>query len=275
MLISLRYIFVTAVLLATFLPESHAQRRRKPRIWEGFSVTGRAGANHFYGDLVDNGKTNFTLGFTADKELNTFLTARASIMGGKMSGTQFTTGDIENAWFDNIYTELNVGATFRPLNVLLGYFKQRTLNPYIIGQVGALYYNATKYWGVYGGNFNQEFGSIWNETSGITPTISGGLGLSVWVNSQWSVNIEAIGTVPFTDELDAHKEYELPSGGVVQTKANDFYYTTSIGITYLIDDSRWKNEPKYNRKAYLKTRSQYRSSSRRNLKSINKKRRRR
>ncbi|MBS2212424.1 hypothetical protein KEM09_13490 [Carboxylicivirga mesophila] len=273
--LSLRYIIVIAVLLATILPESHAQRRRKPKIWEGFSVTGRVGANHFFGDLVDDGRTHLSLGINADKELNTFLTARASIMGGKMSGTQYTTGNQENAWFDNIYTEFNVGATFRPLNILLGYYKQRTINPYVIGQIGALYYNATKYWGVYGGNFGQDFGSVWNETSGITPTFSGGFGLSLWLNSQWSINIEGIGTFPFTDELDAHKEYELPGGGVVQTEANDFYYTTSIGITYLIDDSRWKNEPKYNRKAYLKTRSQYRSSSKKNLRSINKKRRRR
>ncbi len=272
---SLRYIIVIAVILSCVLPETSAQRRRKPRIWEGFSVSGRLGANHFYGDLVDDGRTRYTLGFTADKELNTYLSARASIMGGSMAGIQYSSEGLHNAWFDNFYTEFNIGATFRPLNVLLGYFKQRSLNPYVIGQVGAMYYSATKYWGVYGNEFGEEYGSVWNETSGVTPTISGGLGISYWINSQWSINIEAVGTAPFSDEIDAHKEYELPTGGVVQTEANDFFYTTSIGITYLIDDSRWKNEPKYNRKAYLKTRSQYRSSSKKNLKSINKKRRRR
>lgn len=273
--LSLRYIIVIAVILTCLLPEANAQRRHKPQIWEGFSVTGRLGANHFYGDLVDDGRTRYTLGFTADKELNTFLSLRASVMGGAMAGTQFSSDNLKNAWFNNVYTEFNVGATFRPLNVLLGYFKQRSLNPYIIGQVGAMYYSATKYWGVYGANFDKGFGSVWNETSGVTPTLSGGLGISYWINSQWSINIEAIGTVPFTDELDAHKEYEVPGGGVIQTAANDFYYTTSVGVTFLIDDSRWKNEPKYNRKAYLKTRSQYRSSSKKNLKSINKKRRKR
>ncbi|WP_430809997.1 MULTISPECIES: hypothetical protein [unclassified Carboxylicivirga] len=218
-----------------------------------------------------------TGGVTAEKELTTFLAARASLMGGKMSGTQFASDDTENAWFDNFYGEFNVGATFKPLNVLLGYFKQRTFNPYVIGQVGLIYYNATKYWGVYGQSFTPpfEYGSVWNESSGITPSFSGGLGLSLWINSQWSVNVEAVGTVPFTDELDGHKEYEVPGGGIIQTESNDFYYTTSVGLTFLINDSRWKNEPKYNRKAYMKTRSHYRSSSKRNLKSINKKRRKR
>ncbi|WP_439183488.1 hypothetical protein [Carboxylicivirga taeanensis] len=271
---SLRTIIIIAILIATVLPESVAQRRRRSTIWEGFSVTGRLGANHFYGDLVDDGRTHLSLGVNADKELTTFLSARASIMGGEMSGIQLSAPGINNAWFDNTYGEFNVGVTFRPIDVLFGYFKQRSINPYIIGQVGALYYSATKYYGVYGAGFDQEYGSVWNEASGITPTFSGGLGISLWINSQWSVNIEGIGTVPFTDDLDAHKEYEIPGGGVVQTESNDFYYTTSIGITYLIDDSRWRNEPKYNRKAYLKTRSQYRGSSKRNSKAIKRKRRR-
>ncbi len=259
------------------LPESEAQRRRKPRIWEGFSVTGRAGANYFYGDFVDEGRTHITLGAVAEKELNTYLSGRVSIMGGKMSGVQFAADDgVKNAWFDNAYTELNFGASFRPLNILLGYFKQRSFNPYVIGQVGALYYNATKYWGVYSNGFPDfEYGDVWNEASGVTATVSGGLGISYWISSQLSINLEAIGTVPFSDELDAHKEYELPGGGVKQTESNDFYYTTSVGVTFLIDDSRWKNAPKYNRKAYLKTRSQYKKSSKKNIKSINKKRRKR
>ncbi|MBR8534887.1 hypothetical protein KDU71_04885 [Carboxylicivirga sediminis] len=276
--LSLRYIIVIAVLLATILPESYAQRRRKPKIWEGFSVTGRVGANHFFGDLVDDGRTHLSLGINADKELNTFLTARASIMGGKMSGTQFaySAGNPDPnriyAYFDNVYSELNVGATFRPLNVLLGYYKQRSFNPYVIGQVGMLYYSASEY---YGNGSGQPDGSLWREKSGITASISGGLGISYWINSQWSVNIEGIGTFPTTDELDAHSEWTNGAGEIIKTASNDFYYTTSVGITYLIDDSRWKNEPKYNRKAYLKTRSQYRSSSKKNLRSINKKRRRR
>lgn len=276
--LSLRYIIVIAVILTCLLPEANAQRRRKPQIWEGFSVTGRLGANHFYGDLVDDGRTRYTLGFTADKELNTYLSLRGSLMGGVMAGTQFAYADGKPdqnsiyAYFDNIYTEFNVGATFRPLNVLLGYFKQRSLNPYVIGQVGMIYYSASEY---YGNSSGYPDGTLWREKSGITPSLSGGLGLSYWINSQWSINIEGIGTVPFTDELDAHSEWTSGNGEIVQTAANDFYYTTSVGVTFLIDDSRWKNEPKYNRKAYLKTRSQYRSSSKKNLKSINKKRRKR
>jgi len=276
--LSLRYFIVTIVLISIFLPESNAQRRRKPKIWEGFSVTARAGANYFYGDLVDDGRTHISLGFNADKELTTFLSARASIMGGKMSGTQFAYSDGKQdpssiyAYFDNVYTEFNVGATFKPLNVLLGYYKQRSFNPYVIGQVGMVYYSASEY---YGNGSGKEEDSKWRDKSGISPTVSGGFGLSYWINSQWSVNFEAIGTFPTTDELDAHSEWENGAGEIVKTAANDFYYTTTVGISFLIDDSRWKNEPKYNRKAYLKTRSQYRSASKKNLKSINKKRRKR
>ena len=276
--LSLRYFIVLIVLLSTFLPESNAQRRRKPKIWEGFSVTGRLGANHFYGDLVDDGRTNISLGFTAEKELNTFLSARASIMGGQMSGSQIA-GDKSDpnliyAYFDNIYTEFNGGVTFRPLNIMLGYYKQRSFNPYVIGQVGLIYYNASEYFGN-GNNQGATDGSLWREKNGISAAISGGFGLSYWINSQWSINVEAIGTIPTTDELDGHSEWSPPppSDVVYKTEANDFYYTTSIGITFLIDDSRWKNEPKYNRKAYLKTRSQYKSGSKRNLKSVNRKRR--
>ncbi|MCU4157723.1 hypothetical protein J1N10_17240 [Carboxylicivirga sp. A043] len=274
--LSLRYFIVLIVLLSTILPESNAQRRRKPKIWEGFSVTGRVGATHYFGDLVDDGQTHFAAGFVGEKELNTFLGGRLSLMGGKMSGTQNSSAGTKNGWFENTFTELSAGVSFKPLNVLLGYYKQRAFNPYLVANVGALYFSATKYWGVYGNNFpGVEYGDVWNEVSKVTATASGGIGLSYWINSQWSVNIEAIGTVPFTDDLDAHSSYELPGGGTVVTENNDFYYVTSVGLTFLIDDSRWKNEPKYNRKAYLKTRSQYKNSSKKNLKSISKKRRKR
>jgi len=276
--LSLRYLVLLVVILSTLLPEAYAQRRRKPRIWEGFSVTGRVGANHFFGDLVDDGRTNVSLGFVAEKELSVSFAARSSIMLGAMSGTQFvnSSGDKTDnntyAYFDNMYTEFNIGGTFKPLNEILGYFRQRSFNPYIVGQIGAVYYNATEN---YGAGSGRPHGEEWRKKSGISATIAGGMGLSYWVNSQWSVNIEAIGTLPFTDELDAHSEWTNGIGEVIQTDARDFYYTTSIGLTYIINDSRWKNEPKYNRKAYLKTRSQMRRPHRSNLKSISKKRRRR
>ncbi|MCG8582545.1 MAG: DUF6089 family protein [Bacteroidales bacterium] len=276
--LSLRYFIILIVLLSTTLAESEAQRRRKPRIWEGFSVSGRIGANYFYGDLVDDGRTHVSLGFNADKEINTYLALRASIMTGKMSGKQIagdkSDPDLIYAYFDNFYTELNAGATFKPLNLFMGYFRQRSFNPYVIGQVGMIYYGASEYYGN-GNDQGVPDGTLWREKNGISPSVAGGLGLSYWINSQWSINVEAIGTLPFSDELDGHSEWSSPDGTVYQTDANDFYYTTTVGITFLIDDSRWKNEPKYNRKAYLKTRSQYRSSSKKNLKSISKKRRKR
>ena len=117
----------------------------------------------------------------------------------------------------------------------------------------------------------------WRVKSGVTPSLGGGFGVSYWINPKWSVNIEYIGTVPFTDELDAHSVWyndPINEVGLHHTDANDFYYTATIGLTYIINDSRWKNEPKYNRKAYLKTRNQMRRGSSTNLKRISKQRRR-
>ncbi len=274
----LRYFVLLIVVLSTVLSEANAQRRRKPRIWEGFSIAGQVGGNHFFGDLVDDSRSSISLGVIAEKELSTYLSARISLMGGTMNGTQhaYSDGSAINyvgdvyAYFNNIYSEFNIGASFRPLNLLLGYYKQRSFNPYIIGQIGMLYYSASEF---YGDGSGYDHSTHWRDKDGITASIAAGGGLSYWINSQWSANIELIGTFPTTDELDAHSEWIAADGTIYQTEANDFYYTTTIGIRYLIDDSRWKNEPKYNRKAYLKTRSQMRSSSKKNLKSIKRKRR--
>lgn len=276
----LRYFILLITLLLTILPESSAQRRRKPGIWEGFSVSGQIGGNYFFGDLVDDSRTNFTIGVVAEKQLSTYISGRASIMAGAMSGTQhaYSSGDLIDytgnvyAYFNNVYGEFNIGASFSPLNLMFGYFRQRSFNPYIIGQMGMLYYDAAEFYGD-GSGYDQA--THWRDKSGITGVVSGGLGLSYQMNSQWSLNLEALGSLPTTDELDAHSRWIDQNGGIHETDANDFYYTTSIGLKYLIDDSRWKNAPKYNRKAYLKRKSQMRNSSKKNIKSISKKRRKR
>jgi hypothetical protein len=239
--------------------------------------------NIFYGDLVDKSRSNISIGVVAERELSTYLSGRLQLMGGQMSGEQ-TQGDAGGifAHFKNTYTDFSVGASFKPLNLLLGYYKQRAINPYVIGQVGMAFYSATEYFGDVAASISSGINvdDEWRSYSSISPIVSGGFGISYWINSQWSINIEGIGTLPFSDEMDAHSEwYDLKDHPnpttMYQTDANDFYYTATVGVTFLINDSRWKNEPKYNRKAYLKTRDQMRHYNKKNLKSIKRRRKKR
>lgn len=272
---SYRYLILTLVVFA-FVSQADAQRRRRSTLWDGVRLTPRAGINMFYGDLVDQSRTSYSFGGVIDKELMPSLSARIQLMGGNMKGEQKfdDTGDL-TTYFTNYYTDFMIGATFKPLDVALGYFKQRTFNPYILAQTGVIYYNTKTYYGPHG----YEPNTLRHNISGVSPTVSGGIGLSFWINSIMSVNAEYTATLPFTDMVDGHKDwmYDDSNGNtiVVQTDAYDFYYTATLGVSFLLNDSKWKNEPKYNRKAYLKTRKQMNSSSRKNLKSINKKRRRR
>nr|WP_321451805.1 hypothetical protein [uncultured Carboxylicivirga sp.] len=271
----LRYVILTLTVFA-FISQASAQRRRRSTFWDGVRLTPRAGINMFYGDLVDQSRTSYTLGGVAEKELMPSLSARVQLMGGNMKGEQIN-GDQDElyAYFKNYYADFMVGASFKPLDLAVGYFKQRTFNPYLFGQFGVMYYNTKTWYGPAGYIPN----TLRHQVSGITPTVSGGIGFSVWINSVVSVNAEYIASMPFSDMVDGHKEwmYDGPDGNVivVQTDASDFYYTATLGVSFLLKDSKWKNEPKYNRKAYLKTRKQMNASSRKHLKSINKRRRRR
>ncbi len=163
-----------------------------------------------------------------------------------------------------MYIDAALGVSFRPLDLILGYYKQRPFNPYIFLQGGIIYYDATE-------EFHEGYpvpDAPDRLRSGVSPQVSFGPGLSYWINPRISIRAELNGTYVFGDEVDGHKEWESPDGTVHPTKDNDYYYTVTAGVTYLINDSRWKNDPKYNRKAYLQTRSIYRKSS---LKSYNKK----
>ncbi len=270
---SSKYILFSLICLFILTLNANAQRRRKPTFFEGTTVGPRAGVNMFFGDLVDKSRTSISFGGVAEKELSKYISGRLQLNVGQMKGEQIPPESEEAyAYFKNFYTELSVGASFKPLNLMFGYYKQRSFNPYIIGQIGIIQYS-TKEW--YGPASGQTPDELWRQFSKISPIVSAGGGLSYWVNSRLSANVEFIGTLPFTDLLDGHKEWS--SGDITyQTDANDFYYTAMVGITFLIDDSKWKNEPKYNRKAYLKTRRQYSNSggSKSNKKAIKRKRRR-
>ncbi len=238
---------------------TQAQRRKPVRLWEGFRVIPKAGVNMFYGDLVDESRTSYSVGVAVDREFKPHLTGRFQIMGGAMKGTQIDPRSNQvYADFDNFYTDITFGATFRPLDLAFGYFKQRSLNPYVFAQTGVVLFNATENYGPAGIVPNTE----WRKTGmKVAPLISGGFGLSLRVNSYMSIVGEFTGYKPFTDLMDGHEEWSDPSGVVYQTDSGDFYYTATVGLSYLIKDNRWRNNPKYNRKAYQKSRKSYTSSA--------------
>jgi hypothetical protein len=258
MLYSRHTLIITALLLLVAL-STEGQRRKAPRLWEGFRVIPKAGVNIFYGDLVDESRTKYSFGVAADKEIKPHLSLRAQIMGGAMKGTQmYGNSDQVYAYFDNSYFDFTVGASFRPLELMYGYFKQRSVSPYLFLQTGIVGFNATEYYGPMGLVPNTK----WRETGfKISPVISGGLGASFRINSLWSVVGEFTGYLPFTDLMDGHEEWTSGSGTVYQTDDSDFYYTATLGVSYLIKDSKWRNHPKYNRKAYQKTRREYSSGT--------------
>ncbi len=253
-----------ASILLYLTTSSFGQYYKKSKFLEGFKIQPKVGFNMFYGDLVSEKRTKYTLGIAAEKELNTYLNARIDFNYGSMQGTQLYSPDMAYATFENSYIHLNLGATFRPLDLAYGLFKQRRINPYVIGQIGFMPFSATEYWGSAG---KGEEGSIWREVSEMAPTISIGGGAGIFINSRVSINIELIPSYSFNDRLDAHDVWykgelndpKTPEN-TVQTDGNDFFYVGTIGVSYLFSDSRWKNSPKYNRKAYLRTRSLYKVS---------------
>jgi len=230
-----------------------AQYRRKTfDIFEGFKIAPTAGVNIFFGDLVDNSRTSYSFGVAAEREMLPYLNARTSFMLGQMKGTQIQyIGNLPYAYFRNKYFDVNIGATFKPLDLAFGYYKQRSFNPYIVGQLGIIAASGTEWYGIGSGNAD---GTVWRDFSAVHPIITLGAGVSYWFSNQLSLRAEALPTYVFGDQVDGHEYYERGDGSLIYTDSNDFYYTFTAGISYTIKDSRWKNEPKYNRKAYLKTR---------------------
>ncbi len=248
-------LFASLIILSSV--STFGQYNRKNPILEGISIQPKVGFNMFYGDLVSEKRTNYTLGVSAEKSLKQYLSARVDLNFGQMKGTQdYGNEDIAYAYFKNIYADFNIGCSFTPLDLAYGYFKERQFSPYIIGQVGLMYYSSKEFWG----EASPEIpNTLWRNPSGITPTVSVGGGVSYYLNSILRINAEFIGTYIFSDKVDGHDIwYEGGSTGIPhQTDGNDFFYTGTIGVTYTINDINWKNNPKYNRKAYLQKRSKY------------------
>lgn len=250
-------LFASIILLVTVSVSS--QYRKKYRFLEGFKIQPKAGVNMFFGDLVSEARTNYTFGVASEKELTPYLNARVDLNYGSMKGTQLLgSSDLTYAYFQNSYIHFNAGATLRPIDLAYGLFKQRRLNPYVIGQLGVMQFSTTEY---YGDGSGYTDGSIWREVSGISPTVSMGGGLNLYYTSQISFSAEIVASKAFSDQIDGHDNWVDALGVTHETDANDFFYVATVGVTYLFNDSQWRNSPKYNRKAYLRTRSLYKVNS--------------
>lgn len=239
------------------------QRRSSFNLTEGMKITPRGGYNLFFGDLVDKSRGSYSGGVLVDRELTELLSARTQLIGGVMQGTQVQS-DMTFAKFDNYYAEFSVGGAYHPLNHLLGYFKQRTFQPYAHLNTGLVYYNSTEYWGEAGlGPAGEE----WRSASEIAPVVSAGGGANIWINPIISANIEITGSLPFSDKMDVHDVW-YSSYSDWENRINphttdpyDFYYTLTVGVSITLNDSKLKNDTKYNRKSYQKRRNFYRSKS--------------
>jgi hypothetical protein len=223
------------------------------------SVTPKAGVNMFFGDLVDESRTSYSFGLNANREVSRVLSVRLNFMGGEMKGEQISpTLNTPYASFENFYGEFTAGVTYRPLNHFLGYFKERSFQPYLLAQVGGVYFSATEFWGpASAGTSGSVPGEVWREISGLTPVVGMGGGLSYWITPLLSANIEISGNLPFSDKLDGHDVWYTswePRQDVHETDPYDFYYTATVGVTLLIGESQYRNDAKYNRASYIKTR---------------------
>jgi len=234
-------------------------------ITAGLTLLPKAGINLFFGDLVDASRESYSLGVTADREMTEFLTLRASLMGGQMSGKQIYPGlGTPYATFENIYIDFLIGGTYKPLDHLLGYFKERTAEPYALLQGGLIYYSSTETWGpasqsTPGANPGEE----WRSASGVAPVVSAGGGVNLWINPNFSANVEFHGNLAFTDKLDAHDTWRdsYPDGAIHTTDPYDFYYVVTAGVIFTIKDNKLKNHPKFNINSYRKSRNYYKPSS--------------
>ena len=253
------------MLLTLTVAEAQLRRtftRRGFDILDGMTITPKAGVNLFYGDLVDESRTSYSAGLLIDREMTRTLSLRFNVTAGQMKGEQMNpVYDLPYASFTNFYTDISIGGSYRPLNHLMGYFRERTLQPYFVGQVGLVYYSAEETWGPASELITPGAvdGQIWRQPSGIAPMISGGGGVSFWISPTISLNAEFTGFLPFSDQLDGHDVWysSWPDGEAHDTAPYDVYYTATLGVSIMISDSPFRNDPRFNRRSYTKTRRFY------------------
>ena len=274
MIVNKKRLLLILIVLLTIDVYSQYRNRSKSTFDQGLSVTGKAGTNIFYGDLVDKERFGVSVGVTLDKEIHKYFTLRGQIELGEMQGTQKYQADLSRdyAKFKNFHVELTFGGTYRPLNHFLGYFKERTFQPYVLLQAGFLYFNATEYWCLKE-DIEYYNTNIWRTATGFAPVVGLGGGASIWLNPRLKANIEFYGTFALSDKLDAHEDWTMRPNeeDVHVTDNNDFYYIGTVGFTYLINDSRFRNDFRHGRKSYTKNKGFFTKKGKSAAKSYSKK----
>jgi hypothetical protein len=267
-----KHLLLIFLLFIGFGAEAYSQFKRAGSFdWaSGLSVIPKGGVNFFYGDRVDQSRASYSFGVTLDREMTGLFSVRASLVGGQMKGEQiYPELNTPYATFTNTYADFMIGGTYRPLNHILGYFKERTFQPYVLAQFGVVYFNSTELWGPASESTSgADPGEEWRSASGISPVISGGGGINIWINPDFSANIEFHGALPFTDKLDAHDTWQdsYPTGNIHTTEPYDVYYTLTVGVVYTINESSFRNDSRFNRQSYNKTRRYYQPSRRKAVK---------
>ena len=293
--------FIIIMVLTISGETSWAQRSSyvKYPFLRGFSVSPKIGVNSFWGDLVDERPINLMFGLSSEKELKEYLNVRVDFKYGTMSGTQINPSNgLPFSTFENSYYTAEAGVAFHPLPLFFGFFKQRKFKPYVVGQLGLIGYDAVETFGE-GNGYKYEDGTpaaegdVWHSTYGyeMSTVFTLGGGLNYYINKKLSLSLEFLFSAPLTDMLDAHEAWE--AGGVINspsvpsnpTTANtalvetdgtiDPYYTGTFSINYTFAESEFKNQFKYNRKAYLQTRKSMKVKNKKTTRYYNKKNRKR
>ncbi|MDR2927924.1 MAG: hypothetical protein LBV41_06980 [Cytophagaceae bacterium] len=261
-------LLIVILLIGTVSYSQYSYRGNSSNFLKGLSVTGKGALSMFYGDLVDRSRIQYLSGggISFEREMHPYFSLRTQLMYTTMKGAQLSDGNgPEFANFTGSYVEWTVGGTYSFLNHALGYFRERTFQPYVLLQAGINYFNATEMWGPagYGEQTGVGVNGKWRDASGIARIVGFGGGTSIWIAPQFKINLEFAGAYAFSDKLDAHDSWFVWPfvDEIYPTKSNDFYYTGTIGVTYIFKNSNFRNDSRFNRRTYNRTRQSYSQKS--------------
>ena len=277
----LNYI-ITLSIITTIGAHAQVNRAKTKTFLNGLSVEAKIGPNKWMGDLVDNGSFRLSGGGAAEKELNYFVSAELEFTAGRFAGKMG-----ENQSFKTNFVEIFPGIKLYPLDLIMGYYPNRILNPYFGIGGGPIIFKANKEYhdkeaiakGIAAGR-----DMSWCEVK-IGPKVafgvSGILGVKYPITHQISAMAELRGVYVGSDELDGHTgwsgKYSMPLDVLNSTRSpenqmteeeykkgqwhpssNDCYYTFTIGVAYKIKQANWRMSSRYNRRVYIENKRTYR-----------------
>ncbi|MBP5419943.1 MAG: outer membrane beta-barrel protein [Bacteroidales bacterium] len=273
--------------LALITTATHAQYNNRVRVnsfSRGLWVNGGIGPNKWMGDLVDNGSVRLSGQIGAEKELTYFLSLSAEVSGGVFAGKQ-ESGRLK---FNTPYVEIFPGLNFYFLDLIMGYYPARFLNPYIGVGGGAILYSANKEMLNKEGYIqyvesHPEADVSWLESEkGFKTTVGfyGSIGAKHSITSHWYIFGEIRGVYVCSDEMDGHtgwrSAYTMSLEEINATRPannqlteqeyakgqwhdglNDAYYTMIFGVAYKFHNKGWRMSSKYNRRNYIENKKTY------------------